>query len=593
MSIDKIARGLAKKSNDRLSISFINVKYPPTGLVGAKGDGQTDDWAAIQAIIDWCFENNVMTIFFPNGTYNISKPLLLKTKYESSPIPFWSGKAIKLIGYDMATTKIVKTTTGNTLSGVHAEVNGIDATIILFNGLNSTDTIGGSGTGTIIENLYIINQSTSNTSMTITGAACQRMKLSNLNIFGYSGIVFDNCYGNIFEHIVIKCTEKALWLDNITASGTSNTLINIYAINCHNPYRICAAYTGLDTVYADNCTGTIFDTVGSGLVMLNCGTESPKAQYIVKSTAPYTINIQSLSIWRQIGDAANSLNIDDCAVFYGSGKFKIGVLSILEDSQIIGNSYLYSAESINDYGAIDIGQINYRKNYEGEDNPKLLYTKQASNSYISGKISVTGANINIRRNKYMPYLGSRGLSDSLDVPFIDKAIYLDNVTKFIDSEGISHNDDNKYNVGDVLLINNPSNMNILGYVVSANNGTYVSDCDFKEIPIALRGSTSQRPSTNLYNGLQYWDTTLEKPIWLKYISGGYWTNNVWASAYNYNVGNLIVSSGKVYKCTTAGTSGGVIPTFNTTTNETTVDNIVVWTCAGDIATWVDAVGNVV
>lgn len=42
---------------------------------GAKGDGVTDDWAAIMAAFNWTVGINRGTIFFPPGTYLVSQPL--------------------------------------------------------------------------------------------------------------------------------------------------------------------------------------------------------------------------------------------------------------------------------------------------------------------------------------------------------------------------------------------------------------------------------------------------------------------------------------------------------------------------------------
>ena len=59
----------------------------------------------------------------------------------------------------------------------------------------------------------------------------------------------------------------------------------------------------------------------------------------------------------------------------------------------------------------------------------------------------------------------------------------------------------------------------------------------------------------------------------------------WVAAHSYSVGNLIIDSNNdVQRCTTAGTSGGIHPTWATVVGNTTVDNTVTWTMvAGGIA----------
>ena len=57
----------------------------------------------------------------------------------------------------------------------------------------------------------------------------------------------------------------------------------------------------------------------------------------------------------------------------------------------------------------------------------------------------------------------------------------------------------------------------------------------------------------------------------------------WAASTAYSLDDLVIPATQndlVYKCTTAGTSGGAEPTFPTTISNTVADNTVVWTCIG-------------
>lgn len=55
---------------DIISDICVNVKYPPAGLTPAKGDGNTNDWAAIVNILNYCksSQNNIL-LYFPAGNY--------------------------------------------------------------------------------------------------------------------------------------------------------------------------------------------------------------------------------------------------------------------------------------------------------------------------------------------------------------------------------------------------------------------------------------------------------------------------------------------------------------------------------------------
>jgi hypothetical protein len=69
-------------------------------LFGAKGNGSTDDWAAIQKAINTIVGNTDLpkTLFFPKGTYSISRPLI---------VYLWNGQtyrfcSINLVGQEAA-----------------------------------------------------------------------------------------------------------------------------------------------------------------------------------------------------------------------------------------------------------------------------------------------------------------------------------------------------------------------------------------------------------------------------------------------------------------------------------------------------------
>jgi hypothetical protein len=89
-------------------------------------------------------------------------------------------------------------------------------------------------------------------------------------------------------------------------------------------------------------------------------------------------------------------------------------------------------------------------------------------------------------------------------------------------------------------------MNIAGYIVSDTTGaTQVSQCTFKEIPIALSGTTASRPNSGfLYIGLQYFDTTLGKPVYAKTL-GTTEKDTLTISAGATTSGNITVVVGGV------------------------------------------------
>ena len=64
--------------HSHINSHFINVKYPPFNLKSAKGDKETDDYDALQEIINYVSTlNNGGVIYFPKGYYMISKELVV------------------------------------------------------------------------------------------------------------------------------------------------------------------------------------------------------------------------------------------------------------------------------------------------------------------------------------------------------------------------------------------------------------------------------------------------------------------------------------------------------------------------------------
>jgi len=101
--------GIATTKNLADTAQSINVKYPfVPSLVAAKGDGITDDTAAIQAIIDYAMENGI-NVFFARGTYLVTETLLID---NSDSEHFIDSRKINLIGSGIAQSIIHYTGTG-------------------------------------------------------------------------------------------------------------------------------------------------------------------------------------------------------------------------------------------------------------------------------------------------------------------------------------------------------------------------------------------------------------------------------------------------------------------------------------------------
>jgi len=111
--------------------------------------------------------------------------------------------------------------------------------------------------------------------------------------------------------------------------------------------------------------------------------------------------------------------------------------------------------------------------------------------------------------------------------------------------------------------------------VGAGQKTFTLLRACSEVTNAWITTNTQNTATGTFTG----QPSANDTITFKFPVSGSTYN--WAAASPYVLGQIIIdSNGNIQRCTTAGTSGGVQPTWSTVLNATTTDNTAVWTNAG-------------
>lgn len=128
-----ISSGAIEEVIDKILSNFIlNVKYPPTGVPKAKGDGTTNDHDSIQGCIDYVAENGGGIVYLPAGKY-LTSPLVLKSgvtllgfgRYAVSLV-LAGGATTHLINGTVNDAGLINLTMNAKMSSQVNRVNGVD-----------------------------------------------------------------------------------------------------------------------------------------------------------------------------------------------------------------------------------------------------------------------------------------------------------------------------------------------------------------------------------------------------------------------------------------------------------------------------------
>jgi hypothetical protein len=183
--LNSLTASLADKATQDASF-LLNVLYPPKPLVGAKGNGVTDDTAAIQALLDYANTNGLKSVYFPPTTngYAINGQLNL---YSGTEV---FGKKTKIISAsNAALTNLFR---GNALTNIKLRS---------FRFFSTNDKTKADGRNGLASNIIAVSLS------------------------GCAGIECEDLFGDQLEYLVkIDSTSSGLRLVNLETTNTHQPL---------------------------------------------------------------------------------------------------------------------------------------------------------------------------------------------------------------------------------------------------------------------------------------------------------------------------------------------------------------------------------
>lgn len=306
VQIENVTALLAEKEN-QLNSQFTNVKFPRVPMIGAKGDGVTDDTVAIQSAIDTVYTDGGGIVYIPKGVYIVSSTIMVK------PNVIFSGAGAGAYfaggGYDrisvikpsvgFAGTDILRVDPSDIGAGLVytygvAIRNMLIDMINVKNGSKTAIKLMSLSNPETFENIRVINNN--------NGIGLHIGKSTNLTSFESDGISFDNLYflpadtGAVSSNPVVKISAaNEIYFSGSKFQGASASNIGSSAVLISaSPDRAVNAVTFESCSYTGAESGIIVegkatDGQGTRWIRVNSGTfEGVKDGIVLKghSTRP-------------------------------------------------------------------------------------------------------------------------------------------------------------------------------------------------------------------------------------------------------------------------------------------------------------------
>lgn len=475
----------------------VNVRW-----FGAKGDGTTDDTAAIQAALDLVYSAGGGTVFFPLGQYATTAPLLLKSAASDGG---YSHPPVIIRGDGNTATAIVKSGTTTALSQ--------DAAVIVVKGSTGVRTDSWASVG--FENILIQNNSNGATTYAVHAYKGARLiashaKFACLEEAGDHNRYAFYCY-DMWSSRFSDCTFVGDYGFFMSSTGTSIVLMNTFAKTTKIAYQMRGIYSTLINTCADGCYGTVYKFMGS-CSCTNLGAESPTAD-IVMDFSSASVVIDQATLWQPESDTGRFIKSS-------GSKIQIGQLRCYQFTGVT-RGYLWYEVATTQLLIEELvltGSGNKFKYFD--DNPSVATDANAIRIY-SGDMARANGLVSVMpwRFDYWDWY-----VETPTHPLNNIHIGLKDPT--VNAKGDSVSAQGGGTPDGFYLCSDFSERPVLGWGRHTHSASGLSNGSNWYVPFILSGTTANRPAWQTA-GMVYFDTTLGKPIW--------WSGSAWVDAAGTSV----------------------------------------------------------
>lgn len=373
----------------------INVRFPPSPLVAAVGDGIVNDQPAIQAIIDYANVNKC-NIYIPNGTYRLNDTLKRKGN-------------VSIYGQSMILTnlKFYKTSGGAVIDTVNEPLHGVAIQgLKITKDVSAGGTIGILGGSTLQKYNSAIGQFKDITMEGLTYGIMGNGEPSGVGIFDclFENLFVSNCFvgirfegsGNILKHARITHCDTGVSFEYLNTESFAGVNI-IGGVFVQNTYDIGIPNT--EGIRTCSFNGTWFEQATNGIINI------PKADTRIMSLSfrDCMLSINGTFPLMNFYNAIGGIKIDTCTVAQaGTSSVDItppykteGLLKVTNTLKIMNNGTrsILNYSKNNDWEKIilqsswvDVAENTYTKYFKTDDNIVHLQIGMKDGNVTNGTV---------------------------------------------------------------------------------------------------------------------------------------------------------------------------------------------------------------